>query len=102
MFIVQRCHTGSLNIRNQKKFNKMKSIVLTLFVSIAILFFVTGSAIAQEPGAPPPPPANPSGGGNGPVGGGAPVGGGLLILIALGAAYGGKKVYDYKKKKLAE
>ena len=28
-----------------------------------------------------------------PLGGGAPVGGGLFIMLGLGAAYGGKKVF---------
>ena len=36
-------------------------------------------------------------GGN-PIGGGAPIGGGSLILLALGAAYGSRKVYDLRKK----
>jgi hypothetical protein len=37
-----------------------------------------------------------------PIGGSAPVGGGLFILLGLGAAYGGKKVYNLNKKKLDE
>jgi len=54
-----------------------------------------------------PPPPNGNGGntsslGNTPVAGGAPIGSGLLILVALGAGYGAKKVYDFKKHKLAE
>ncbi len=28
---------------------------------------------------------------------GAPIGGGLFILLGLGAAYGGKKLYDKRK-----
>ncbi len=36
-------------------------------------------------------------GGNQPVGGGAPIDGGLSILLLLGAAYGGSKVYRMKK-----
>ncbi|MCF8307459.1 MAG: hypothetical protein K9I68_00470 [Bacteroidales bacterium] len=28
----------------------------------------------------------------------APIGGGVAILLSLGAAYGGKKYYDYRKK----
>ena len=35
---------------------------------------------------------------NAPVGGYAPVGSGLVILLALGAGYGTKKVYDARKK----
>jgi len=53
-----------------------------------------------------PPPPNGTGGApsgdNTPVGGGAPIAGGIGILLALGAAYGGKKVYDFNKRKLAE
>jgi len=53
-----------------------------------------------------PPPPNggqtPEQNGSTPVGGGAPIGGGLLILVALGAGYGAKKVYDFRKRSLAE
>lgn len=41
-------------------------------------------------------PVDPGGGptgGDEPIGGGAPIGSGIGILIALGAAYGGKKLY---------
>ena len=48
-----------------------------------------------------PPPPDHSQSGNVP-GGGAPIGGGLFILIGLGAAYGGKKVYDIRKLRLEE
>ncbi len=51
--------------------------------------------------APPAPPSG--GGGGGPGGGGVPVGapidGGLGILVALGLAYGGKKLYTIRKEK---
>jgi len=46
--------------------------------------------------APPPPPAGghgQSGNQTADSGGGAPIGGGLGILMALGAAYGGRKIY---------
>jgi len=35
-------------------------------------------------------------------GGSAPIGSGIFILMGLGALYGGKKVYDIKKKKLLD
>lgn len=35
--------------------------------------------------------------GHQPIGGGAPIDGGLSILLLLGAAYGGSKVYRMKK-----
>jgi hypothetical protein len=34
---------------------------------------------------------------NNPVGGGAPLGGGLIIMLALGAGYGTRKIYDARK-----
>jgi len=57
--------------------------------------------------APPPPPGGSSGAGDGTGGDdtsrtGAPIGGGLFILLGLGAAYGGKKLYDLRKEKLEE
>lgn len=62
---------------------------------LAALFFFLGlGAFAQ--GGPPPPPGEVSGG-DVPMGGGAPIGGGLAILLSLGAAYGGRKVYQYWK-----
>jgi len=54
----------------------------------------------------PPPPnggnGNPVEHGNNPVGGGAPIGAGLAILVSLGLAYGGSKVYHMKKKDLVD
>ena len=63
---------------------------------ISLLF--AGLSFAAYADSPPPPPGDPSQNGNGPVGGGAPVGSGVAILMALGAAYGGKKVYAMRKK----
>ena len=37
-----------------------------------------------------------------PGGGSAPIGSGIFILMGLGALYGGKKVYDLKKKKILD
>ena len=76
---------------------RIKKLILS-----AIFIFAIGILSAQTP----PPPngngSNPTGGNNTPVGGGAPIGSGLVILLALGAGYGGMKVYDWKKRKLAE
>lgn len=75
----------------------MKKLIIN-GISLALLsLFLTIASFAQEPGAPPPPPTNPSGGSNSPVGGGAPIGSGLIILLSLGAAYGGKKMYQIRK-----
>jgi hypothetical protein len=71
-----------------------------IFLLAAILMFVALSEIAM--GQPPPPP--PSGGhginNNQPAGAGAPVGSGVIILITLSAAYGTKKMYNARRKKM--
>jgi len=82
----------TLNSTQMKK-TFLRTIIVAVFLVVGTL-----TSIAQNPGSPPPPPANPSGGSNLPVGGSAPVGSGLLILLALGAAYSGKKAYDFRKK----
>ncbi len=64
-----------------------KLILILAFTGLSLTLF------AQEP---PPPP-----GGHGETGNqdprGAPIDGGLGILLALGAAYGGYKIYKNKK-----
>ncbi|WP_375562282.1 PID-CTERM protein-sorting domain-containing protein [Bernardetia sp. OM2101] len=57
-----------------------QKIILTLS-----LFFIVGIALSQ----PPFPTSNAIG---------APIDGGLSLLLAAGAAYGAKKVYDFKNK----
>ena len=71
----------------------MKKLVTTLLITFLISFSI--STLADPPG----PPGNPNtgGGGGGPVG--APIDGGLGILLAMGAAYGGKKLYKARKDK---
>lgn len=54
------------------------------------LFILSTGAFAQVP---PPPPGEHGGGTNEP-GGGAPIGSGIAILLSLGTAYGGKKMYN--------
>lgn len=76
----------------------MKNMIKILFVFVLISFGISASAQA-----PPPPPGNPrtgGGGSPGPVGG--PIDGGLGILIAMGAAYGGKKIYFAREKTSTE
>jgi len=75
----------------------MKKIIKVLSIAVILTF---SSMIAIADGPPPPPP----GGGNiDPVGPpvGAPIDGGLIILLALGASYGGLKVFNSRKKELA-
>ena len=71
--------------------------ILFGIIFIAGLLFTVTPTQAQSP--PPPPPAEHGVDGNSNPRG-APIDGGLGILLALGAAYGGKKLYQaYKEKK---
>ncbi|MBZ0243437.1 MAG: hypothetical protein K8F24_09510 [Bacteroidales bacterium] len=76
----------------------MKKILITALFLLS-LSFTTSELAAQVP---PPPPGGHGEGGNQPAGGSTPIGGGLGILMALGAAYGGRKVYKAWKDKAEE
>jgi len=73
----------------------MKTLIKKAAALIAVTL-LTINLSAQTP--PPPNGGGDPGSGNTPVGGGAPIAGGIGILLALGAAYGGKKVWKYRKK----
>ena len=73
-----------------KNFSKKLAI---LIIGIALSFSVQN--IYAD--APPDPGGGGPGSGDLPVGGGAPITGGLAMLIAMGAAYGLKKVYTHNK-----
>ncbi len=75
----------------------MKKVVKNIIASMLLVgfFMISGAVLAD---APPDPGGDPNTGGGTPVGG-TPVGSGLAILISLGAAYGGKKVYQMRKEK---
>jgi hypothetical protein len=74
----------------------MKKAVKIVLLTV---FFITFTVALNSLLAQPMPGGDPSGSGeNAPVGGYAPVGSGLVILLALGAGYGSKKVYDARKK----
>jgi len=75
----------------------MKKLII-IIILVLIAYVTSTNLLAQVP--PPPPPGHGSTGNQ--TGGNAPIGGGLFILIGLGAAYGGKKLYDLKKEKLEE
>ena len=64
-------------------------------LAITAILMISGFSLLAQ--APPTPPAE-ANGGSGPVGGGAPIGSGLVVLITLAAEYGGKKVFDVRKK----
>jgi hypothetical protein len=67
---------------------------LTVFLIMAMLS-VSPVLIAQDP---PPPPGNHGETGNqSPPGGGVPIGSGIALLLALGTAYGARKIYQMKK-----
>jgi len=70
----------------------MKRLFTTATI-IVIVLFLSGTVLAQSTA-----PGDPGGAPTGetPMGGGAPIGGGTFILMALGAAYGSKKLYALK------
>jgi hypothetical protein len=61
---------------------------------IGITLLTINPCLAQN-GDPPPPPGEHGQNGNQPPGGGAPITGGIGILLAMGAAYSGKKVWYF-------
>ena len=77
----------------------MKTIKTTIATIIILLSFLIPISLTAQ--APPPPPPDHGSTGN-QNGGNAPVGGGMFILLGLGAAYGGKKIYEWKKEGLEE
>lgn len=76
----------------------MKKVKILTATLISTLWFT--ALPAQAP--PPPNGGSDPGGGNTPVGNGAPIGSSLFILLGLGAAYGGKKIYDLRKETLED
>ena len=75
----------------------MKNTINKLIKTFAILLFLGASYTFSA--QPPPPPGGSSGGGGTQgekLGGAAPIGGGLFLLLGLGAAYGGRKVYNLR------
>ncbi len=71
---------------------KYKKYLLSLLIVLTSLFSFAESEGPGEPGGTP-------GLGDPPLGGGAPIGSGILILLGMGAAYGG---YKLKKKNIDE
>ena len=68
----------------------MNPNISKILTTLALVLTLSLGAIAQ-----PPPPDQHGSDENEPS---APVGSGLLILLAMGAAYGAKKVYDARKR----
>jgi hypothetical protein len=74
-----------------------KLIIKTVLITILLTTLNPVSCIFAQNGDPPPPPGEHGSTQNHPPGGGAPVGSGVVLLLTLGAAYGGKKVCDLRK-----
>jgi len=73
----------------------MKKIEKIIKGMLLLTLFLGWGLVANAQSGPPPPPSGGHGGSTNQSGGHAPIGGGLAILLSLGAAYGGRKVYKY-------
>ena len=84
------------NIRNTIKH-------LKLLLVAALIGLLSIGAFAQT-GPPPPPNGSPGSdeAQNNKLGGNAHLGGGIIILLTLGLAYGGKRLYDLRKEQKEE
>jgi hypothetical protein len=79
------------------------AIVLTSFLFVLSLTITAQTTAPADSGTTPEDPGgDPSGTDPLGPGGGAPIGGGTFILMALGAAYAGKKGYTLYKDNQAE
>ena len=67
---------------------------LKIILAGVFLLFLSLGVMAQIP---PDPPGDHGSDQDQEPGGAAPIGAGTLLLIGLGAAYGGKRVYDLRK-----
>lgn len=68
--------------------------------TILIISFITISILSYGQQRAPGDPGEDPGTGDPLNGGGAPIGGGLYILLGLGAAYGGRKMYKLLQEKV--
>lgn len=77
----------------------MKKKVINIITILTIAFFLSHNftLLAQ-----PPDPPSGSNTQTNKLGGSAPIGSGLMILLGLGAAYGGRKLYNLRKENLEE
>ncbi|HEY9114114.1 MAG TPA: hypothetical protein VIN10_05400 [Bacteroidales bacterium] len=71
----------------------MKTLKKIKYFLVIIITVIAMNSFAQ--GGPGDPGGDPEGGGD-PLGGRAPLSGGTFLLIALGAAYGSKKIIEFK------
>ncbi|MCD4732288.1 MAG: hypothetical protein K8R74_16910 [Bacteroidales bacterium] len=63
------------------------------FRILVVTAFILGGSLFMMAQPPHPNGGSTPGTSSTPIGGGAPIGGGLIIMMALGAAYGSKKLY---------
>jgi hypothetical protein len=77
----------------------MKKQIKTLLLSVTFILF---AATGFSQGPPPPPSGAGHGATGNQTGGNAPIGGGLFILMGLGAAYGGRKLYKVNKEEIED
>lgn len=78
----------------------MKHMGKTVKITLIAAFFAAAPLFLCAQTPPHPNGGNAPGTGNTPVGGGSPLDGGLTLMIALGAAYGSKKIISiYNKNK---
>jgi hypothetical protein len=66
--------------------------------SVLCVILIWPAALMADPPDPPPPPSGHGQNGDAPVG--APIDGGMGILLALGAAYGGVRLWKSRKLKV--
>lgn len=71
---------------------KITNIIVAILISILPVISFGQSTVPAPPGH------GESGDQTDGNGGGAPIGGGVVMLLTMGAAYGGKKYYDYRRK----
>lgn len=77
------------------RFLSIKTTLMKFFKLIIVLFLIFTFPYTTIATDPPDPGGSPIG--EPPLGGGAPLGSGLFVLLGLGAAYGGRKLYQLKK-----
>lgn len=75
----------------------MKAFIKHSTITLITITLLSINLSYSQNGDPPPPPGEHGQTGNQPPGGGAPITGGIGILLALGAAYGWKKMHDRRK-----
>ena len=78
----------------------MKKIKFLAVLVLFSLFSTLGFSQPQPDGGPGGPTGDTGNGSGNELGGNGPIGSGLFILLGLGAAYGGKKLYNMKKEDL--